>query len=184
MTSIFFNKRQNEIFNKQFENYNDDIKYWNLINVFIPCLIISIPALLYSFLPNEKANFGNLILNGSFSLLGINILFTMSNLLVNSINLKDTKLEKEIIGLRLKLIIYLIFLLIIGSIFYILQIIANLNTSERIFTILLGFSLTLYFSIGIGKRIYIIKDELIGTSISEDITQNVNELENSLDDLD
>lgn len=184
MTAILFNKNQNKIFKKQFEDFKEDVKIWHITNLLIPSIIILIPSFLYSFLPEGKNTFNNLILNGSFSLLGINILFTMSIFLINSVRLKDAKFEKDIIKIRLRLIIYLASLLILGSIIYILQIIYNIDSFDRYVTIVIGLSITFYFSIGIGKRVFCIKDELIGKSISEDITENVRNLENSTKDLD
>jgi hypothetical protein len=183
MTTILFNKSQNQIFEKQFEDFSEDLKIWNITNLVIPCVIILIPTFLFSFLPEGKNNFNNLILNGSFSLLGINILFTTSIFLINSIRLKDAKFEKDIISIRLRLIIYLASLLIFGTVIYILQIIYNIDSKEKAFTIIAGLSFTFYFSIGIGKRVFCIKDELIGKSISEEINDTVKDLKTSTDDL-
>lgn len=184
MTTILFKKNQNQIFEKQFEDFSEDLKIWNITNLIIPCLIIFIPTFLYSFLPEGKNTFNNLILNGSFSLLGINILFTTSIFLINSIRLKDVKFEQEIIQIRLRLIIYLASLLILGTVIYILQIIQNIDSKERTITILAGLAITFYFSIGIGKRVFCIKDELIGKTISEEINKNVDDLKKSTEDLD
>jgi len=183
MTTILFNKSQNEIFKKQFEDFNEDLKVWHITNLVIPCAIILIPTFLYSFLPEGKNTFNNLILNGSFSLLGINILFTTTIFLINSIRLKDAKFEKEIISIRVRLIIYLASLLILGSVIYILQIIYNIDSREKTITIIAGLIITFYFSIGIGKRVFCIKDELIGKTITEDINDTVKALKSSTDDL-
>ena len=68
MTKILFSKSQNEIFDKQIEDFTEDVKIWNITNFIIPSFIILIPVIFFSFLPDEKANYNNLILNGSFSL--------------------------------------------------------------------------------------------------------------------
>lgn len=184
MTSFLFTARQNEIFSKQLEDFGEDLRVWNITNLWIPCIIILIPTVLYSFLPEDKATFSNLILNGSFSLLGVNILFTMSIFLINSLRLKDAKFEKEIIAIRLRLIIYLSSLLMFGAILYIIQIMMAIKTYPQILTVVFLFLIVLVLSVGVGKRVYLIKDELIGHSISEDIISNVKDLTNSLKDLD
>lgn len=184
MTAVLFSKRQNEIFKKQFEDFNEDVRVWNITNFIVPILIILIPLFFFSFLPEEKKSFNSLILNGSFSLLGINILFTMSTFLINSIRMKDKKMEKEIIALRQKLIIYLSLLLIFGAFLYVLQIMHEINTRGKTSTVVLIGFFIFYFSIGVGKRVFVLKDELIGKPIEEDVTDKVKDLKNSLNDLD
>ena len=107
----------------------------------------------------------------------------MSIFLINSTRLKDVKIEKQIYDLRVRLIIYLCLLLILGTIIYCLQIAFNINSIKRIWTVLIGFIIILYFSIGIGKRIYLLKDELVGKSFSDDVKDTVIDLKNSLNDL-
>lgn len=184
MIYLLFRKDQNDFLKKQQEDNREEIIIWYIINFFVPCILILIPTFFYSFLPNDRVNFQNLILNGSFSLLGINILFSMSIFLINSIRLKDVKIERDIIQLRIRLLIYLIVFLIIGTIIYLLQIAFNLDTSSRIITSIIVFILILYFSVGIGKRIYLIKDELVGKSYGDDIRDSVKDLKHSTDDLD
>lgn len=184
MTSLFFRKDQNDLFKKQLEENVEELKVWNIINVWVPSCIILIPSFFYSFLPEDRTNLQNLILNGSFSLLGISILFSMSIFLINSTRLKDVKIEKQIYDLRIRLIIYLCILLVLGTIIYCLQIAFNITSANRIWTILVGFIVILYLSVGIGRRIYLIKDELVGKSFNDDIKETVNGLKNSTDDLD
>jgi hypothetical protein len=183
MISLLFSKGQNELFNKQFEYNLEEIKIWNVINVILPCVIILIPSFFFSFLPDDKVTFQNLILNGSFSLLGINILFSMSIFLITSKRLEDGKFEAQIIQLRIRLIIYLCGFLIIGTITYLLQIAFSINSFSQILTTSIGFILILYFSVGIGKRIYLLKDELVGKPYSEDISDSVSKLKESTNDL-
>ena len=183
MTKFLFSKNQNEIFEKQFDDYKSELKIWNITNYIVPTLIIIIPCLFYVFLPPEKANFNNLILNGSFSLLGINILFTMSIFLINSLKMKDAKIEQDITSIRQRLVIYLAALLIFGSFVYVLQIMYAIDTNPKTLTIVVSGGLIFYFSIGIGKRVYSIKDELVGKTIDEDVRENVIELKHATDDL-
>lgn len=184
ITNLLFRQDQNNFFTKQLSDNKEDIKVWNIINVMVPCLIIIFPTLLYSFLPSDRINFQNLILNGSFSLLGINLLFSTGVFLINSLRLKDVKIEKQIKEIRIRLLIYLCILLFIGSMLYVLQISFNIANTARIITIILGASFILVFSIGISKRIYLVKDELVGISYVEEIIETVNDLKKSTDDLD
>lgn len=184
MVAILFRKDQNELFKKQLEDNPEEAKIWSIINVIVPGFIILIPALLFSFLPEERISFQNLILNGSFSLLGISTLFSMSIFLVNSIRLKDIKIEKQIYQLRIRLLIYLCVLIFVGTILYILQIAFVVSSSERIATVTFGFVVVLIYSVGIGKRIYLIKDELVGKSYNDDIRESVKDLKDATNDLD
>ncbi|MBK7625648.1 MAG: hypothetical protein IPJ16_00345 [Bacteroidales bacterium] len=183
MVSILFNKEQNEVFDKQLGEFSDEIKVWRIINEFAPCIIILIPTFCLSFLPDDRVSFHNLFLNGSFSLLGINILFSMSIFLINSVRLKNVKIESQIIRLRIKLIVYLCLLLILGTIIYFIQIAFAIDTWPKIVFVVVTSFLILYFSMGIGKRIFLTRDELVGKSYGEDVIDNVNELKNSVDDL-
>jgi hypothetical protein len=181
--NILFSKDHNRLFAAQQAIHKEEITTWYVFNVVIPIIIILIPTVLFSFLPDNRLSFQNLILNGSFSLLGINILFGMSTFLINSIRLKDQKFEAQIIQVRKRLIIYLCGLLILSSIIYILQIAFNLDELGKYITTSVGCFLMLYLSIVIGKRVYLLKDELVGKSYNEDVTDSVNDLKSSLDDL-
>jgi len=185
MTAVLFSKEQNELFDKQLQDFKAEVGIWKLLNVKIPVIIILLPLLFVSFLPESKVGVQNLILNGSFSLLGINVLFGMSTLLINSIKMKDQKIEKQIVDLRIRLMVYLCSLLLLGTLIYWSQLSFDIgfDTVGRLFTISLGLLLTLVFSIGVGMRIYLIKDELIGKSFSEDVSDSVRGLKNSVDDI-
>ena len=183
MIGLLFNKDQNDLFKKQMEDNLEEIKIWNIVNIIIPCFIILIPSLLFSFLPSDRITYQNLILNGSFSFLGINILFSMSVFLINSIRVKDVKVEKQIYEIRIRLIVYLCILLIAGAFLYTLQIAFNMDTDSRVWTTTMGFFIVLFFSSGIGKRIYLIKDELVGKSFKDDVEEKVNNLQSAADDL-
>ena len=182
--NILFTKEQNLFYKELKELYNEEIFLWNIFNVIIPVIIIFIPSLLYYFLPQERQTFQNLILNGSFSLLGINILFGMSAFLINSYKIKDKKIENQIIEIRKRLIIYMSFLFLLGTIVYVLQIIFDLDSIGRIYTVTLICFTSLILSIKIGKRIYLLKDEIVGKSYKDDINEGIHNLTNSIDDLD
>ena len=180
---MLFNKDQNELFSSQEEQYKDHIRRWYLVNVITPIIIILLPTFFMSFLPPDRTNFQNLILNGSFSLLGINVLMGMSTLLINTIKLKDQKFEKQISQLRQKLIIYLCIFLFLGTVLYWLQIALNIDSVGRYSTTTVGCFVILVLSISIGKRIFLLKDELVGKPFNEDVNDSVNDLTNSVDDL-
>lgn len=180
---ILFSSDQNEFFETQQDLCKEEIKIWYIFNVTIPVIIILIPSLLLSFLPVDRVSFQNLVLNGSFSLLGINVLFGMSTFLVNSFRLKDQKLEKQIIEIKKRLIIYLCTLLLLGSIIYLLQIAFHIDSSGKYVTVSAGCFMMLFLSVAIGKRIYLLKDELVGKSFNEEVNDAVNDLKESVDDL-
>ncbi len=185
MTSVLFNKEQNELFEKQLQDFKAEVGIWKLLNVRIPVIIIMLPLLFVSFLPESKVGIQNLLLNGSFSLLGINVLFGMSTLLINSVKMKDQKFEKQIIDLRIRLMVYLCCLLLLGTFIYVSQVASDigLDTVGRLITISIALLFTLVFSLGVGLRIYLIKDELIGKSYSEDVSDSVRYLKNNVDDI-
>ena len=182
MTSLLFKKDQNELFNKQIDENREDLFIWNLVNVYVPCIIIIIPACFYAFLPEDRVTLQNLIFNGSFSLLGINILFSTSTFLINSFRLRDEKIEKQIYYLRIRLVVYLCALLILGTLIYLLQIAFNITTCTQRISILISF-IVVFISMGIGRRAYLLKDELVGKSFNEDVQGKVSELQHSTDDL-
>lgn len=182
--NILFTEEQNRFYDELKESYREEIFLWNIFNVVIPVIIIFIPAFLYYFLPEERQTLQNLILNGSFSLLGINILFGMCAFLINSYRIKDKKIENQIIEIRKRLIIYMSFLFLLGTIVYVLQIIFDLNTDGRIATVSIICFISLLLSIKIGKRIYLLKDEIVGTSYKDEINDNIQNLTDSVNDLD
>ena len=92
-------------------------------------------------------------------------------------------MERDIIVLRQKLIIYLASLLILGTFTYVLQIMHEINSCGRTITVVLVGFIIFYLSIGIGKRVFLLKDELIGKPIEDDVRENVTDLKNSLDDM-
>lgn len=180
---ILFSKDQNRFYDELKESYREEIKLWNIFNVIVPIGIILIPTLLYYFLPEERVSFQNLILNGSFSLLGINILFGMCAFLINSFKIKDRKIEEQIIQIRKRLIIYMCILFILSTMVYVLQIIFDINTAGRLTTVTILCFTSLILSINIGKRIYLLKDEIVGKSYKDEINQGISNLTDSLDDL-
>ncbi len=183
MIKLIFSKSQNELFTKQFELNKEDISVWRILNTIMPFVIIMIPSLLFAFLPEDKVSVENLILNGSFSLLGINVLFSMSNHLVTFLKNRDQKMEEQIRQLKTRLILYLCILLILGSIFYVAQIAFNINTMYRHWSVSIALVVILYLSYGIGKRIYAVKDELVGTAINDYIGNKVDDLKASVNDI-
>ncbi len=181
--NILFTKEQNLFFKELKESYAEEIFLWYIFNVIIPVVIIFIPSIFYYFLPEDRQTFQNLVLNGSFSLLGINILFGMCAFLINSIKIKDKKIEDQITEIRKRLIIYMSFLFLLGTVVYIMQIMSAIDTNERLFTVTLVCVLSLLLSITIGKRIYLLKDEIVGTSYKDDINDGIQNLTDSVDDL-
>lgn len=181
--NILFTKEQNQLYIELKESYQEEMKLWNLFNVIIPIAIILIPLMIVSFLPEEKITYQNLVLNGSFSILGINILFSMCAFLVNSIQLKDQKIEKQITEIRKRLIIYMCVLLMLSAMTYVLQIAFSIDSPGRYITVTIGCFMFLLLSVIVGKRIYILKDELVGKSYKDDINDGIQILTNSVDDL-
>lgn len=181
--NILFTKKQVELFENLKSECSEEIIVWRILNVLIPVIIILIPLFLYSFLPDASTNVQNLILNGSFSLLGINILFSMSTFLINSVRLKDEKFEAQIINLRKRLILYLIILLILSTLIYVLQIAFIIDTSGKYITVGISCPIFLLLSVLIGEKIFLVKDELVGLSYKDDININLKNLKSATDDL-
>lgn len=181
--NILFTKKQNEIYRNQIDEYKEAIDTWKIFYIIIPILIVLIPTLLFAFLPEDRINLQTLILNGSFSLLGINLLFGMSIYLTNIIKQKNENEEEEIIKLKTRLLIYSLTLMLLGTCLYLLQIAFNIDTSERNITILIGCFSILFLSINIAKRIYLLKDNFIGKPINEDIDDSIDNLTSAVDDL-
>lgn len=183
MEKLLFAKSQIKLFNKCRDDNNEQYFRWRLMNFYVPIIIILVPLSLYFFIPEDGRFFQNLILNGSFSLLGINALFGTSIFLINSYSLKGIKLEKDILNIRFRLVLYLGILLILGSILYVLQISFKLNSEGQIFTVLFGLLFVLYLSFDIASKNFLIQDEIVGQSFDKDIEENVENLQNAVDDF-
>ncbi|MEQ8584075.1 MAG: hypothetical protein RIC30_15125 [Marinoscillum sp.] len=183
LMNILFTKDQNDLFKRQRIENTEEIWIWRTVNIFVPSLIIITPLIISSFLPQSRISVQNLLLNGSFSLLGINVLFSVATHLINSSKLKDEKVETQIMQIRVRLIVYLSALLIFGSIFYVLQIAFQIDSYGKMITVGIGFLISSFFSIGISERTFLIRDDLVGKPFNDEINSGVERLTRSLDDL-
>lgn len=163
------------------EEYNQ----WDLINILFPALVVLFPFLMYFIVPSNIENWQLLIFNGSISLIGVNILFSMSSYLIKykGIDKKDKvkdevknvdKLSENMLHLRSKLNIYKVILIFLGGILYFIQIFIitpNNTVSYYLFVVITFFILII--SIYIGKYMFIIRDDFIQKTFYKELHEPV-----------
>lgn len=188
-----FTDRQRRIL-KDCRNTNQEEDFqWRILNILIPFVVIFLPIIAGLFFKIDNFDFFSKIFNGSVSLLGINILLTMSSFLINvtkSHKIKkedhdegeDDKLDQDVLYLRGRLDLYRNILLIIGIVCYISPIIFSEYVSEISFYVFTGFSFfVLILSVLIGNYMFIIKDDFFKRTFYSEISETVISARNNFD---
>lgn len=163
----------------------EEYKQWLTKNIIFPLVIVALPILVQLFYPQKHINIFNLIFNGSIPLLGINILFGMSTYLIKVTKRKkdqkesednyDEKLNQNVFHLRSKLDDYKNILVIIGTVFYFVQVFFG-NPSLTVNFVFIGVTvLFLLAATIIGRYIFIIKDDFFEKTFFGDVNDNVAE---------
>ena len=78
---------------------------------------------------------------------------------------------------------WLISIVLLESLLYWCQITYPLDTPAQYSVVILLFLPILLLSIAIGKRIYIVRDELVGIPFDEDVNDQVNEFKAATNDI-
>lgn len=168
---LFFTENQKALLKECQIANSEEYSQWIIKNVVLPICIIFLPLLIFIIFKTDVKDFQSLILNGSISLLGVNILFGMSSYLIkfqkkksqgneNAEHFDEEKLNQDMYYLREKLNIYKNILVVIGAAFYIVQKLFHSYNSDvgfYIFSVLT--IIILLLSIMIGRFIFIIKDD-------------------------
>ncbi|MFD2586060.1 hypothetical protein ACFSQJ_03915 [Croceitalea marina] len=173
LSSLIFTAEQKRIISDCKVANNEEHSQWFLNNVLFPLIVIGFPLMMYFFIPSKIKNWETLVFNGSISLLGINILFSMSSYLIkfqkigSTVKSKDEedKQEKDKISVRMyhlrsRLDIYKNVLILTGGILYFTQvffIMPDNNWSYYFFVVITV--IILIVSIYIGRYMFIIRDD-------------------------
>ena len=171
--SKLFSESQRRILKDCVTANKEEYLQWMVINVTIPFILILLPVLFYFLIKNDVQDFKSLIFNGSFSIMGITILFGMSSYLIKfNRNLKkdndhnedsdteEEQLNEDMVSLRKRLDNYKNLLVILGSVFYLIQ--ALFTSYSSIYTFYFFIFLTIVIlasSVYIGRLMFVIKDE-------------------------
>lgn len=190
LDKLFFSQDQRSILKEcRLANLEDNYQ-WYFKNVVIPITIILIPLFIQLIFPTENKDYRTLIFNGSISLIGINILFGMSTYLIkvnrqeknakkdadesNEDEKMNDKLNQDVFDLRSRLDDYKNVLVLIGATFYVIQALYGNYNSELLFYIFLASTvLVLIFSIAVGKKMFIIKDDFFEKTFYGELNEPV-----------
>lgn len=165
---------------RQIEVGNDtDVTLWRISNVIIPVITIGISLICFLlFKPTESVTFVaflNLLVNGSIPMIALNriggmgvYLFKYDRGKEKQYGISDTYL------LRTKLFFWFLFLVIGTIILYVYQVLHNpFGFSSDVF-LLIAFSIaSVYFSIDVSKKVYLLQDRLIDRTFDQDIREDM-----------
>lgn len=162
------------------------VKGWHIKNILIPVGIILIPYLISFLLPYIEITFYEVFFNGSLTILGVSLLYSMASHLVRtkvdfeenlSVANEKKKIFEGLSSLRDKLLGYVTLLVIISLVLYFIQIIdGNIkipDNEENLFEIngyLIGISTVFVFIVCmyLGKLIFEVSDDFIGEAMAYD----------------
>jgi len=168
---LFITENEKAITNRILSNNEKEYQEWYYRNLIFPVLILFVTIIVYIVVKEDFWGSYIIIFNGSISLLGINVLFSMSSNLMR-IKEKDDNddegnddnkkvISSELIDYSSKLSNLSYLFIFYGSIFYIIQSIflpTNLIYKSVVFILVI---LGLFFSIKIGLRMYLLRSDLI-----------------------
>lgn len=154
---------------------------WYLQNVFFPLIVYSGTVILAT-LYFDKKNILDLIMNGSISLIGINILFGMSSYLIKFDRSKN-QIDSARVNLREKLGSISTILIVLGSILYAVQNLIVFELNLKFGAMIVFASVILIFSIKTGIKLFMIRDDFYQKAFDEEMREEQNTLNNALGDL-
>lgn len=190
LANLFFTDTQKVLLKECKLANMEEYKQWVIKNVVLPLTIILIPLIIFLIFKTDVNDFRSLILNGSLSLLGVNILFGMSSYLIrlqkkkskstngdtnnNKDGISEDKLYEDMYHLRERLNNYKNILVVVGAVFYIVQKMFHTYTSD--FGLYFFSFLTiviLVLSVYIGRLIFILKDDFVERTFYNDLNKPV-----------
>ncbi len=190
-----FNQGEEEIFSKIRENAKEDLKTWNIANLFFPVATILITIMFYFFSPSfvgfKEYSFVefksviksivNLLLNGSIPLIGLGLLVSSGYFLLKFDKKKEQDFGLKIFNTRQKMLsIAFVYYLFLSSIFAIQAIFNPFSgIAKPLFMILLT-ALGMVFSFKISNKLFLLQEEYIDQSFAEGITTGVKSIKDNL----
>jgi hypothetical protein len=165
---------------QEIEQSNDtDVVLWRISNVIIPILTIAISLVCFSLFKNKDSisiiAFLNLLVNGSIPMIALNRIGGMGIYLFKYDRGKERQFGiADTYILRTKLFFWFLFLVIGTIILYVYQVLQNpFDLSCSIF-ISIAFSIaSVYFSIDVSKKVYLLQDRLIERTFDQDIREEM-----------
>jgi hypothetical protein len=177
---LFFPENQKSIYRETKASNFEEFKQWKLNNIIFPLIIFFIPIIIAIVISEININYLIIVLNGSLSLIGINILFGMSSYLIKYKNITTESndeapdINTNLIHLRDRLSKYKDILVFIGASLYMVQVLFykhsnSLNTAIFILII----SIILFASVFVGRFMFIIRDDFIDKTYLADLPANI-----------
>lgn len=182
--NVFFNSEEKNIFKRCYDSNKEERNKWLWRNIFFPIMIICIPFIFLPISTSNNFDVHSILFHGSFTLIGINILFGMSSLLIKKDSINSNELKDKMTELKDKLNIYTIILIILSTTAYVFQVIKP-TSIDWYYLILIYtlFFIILLFSSNLGLKIYMIKDEFFIVAFADEINDNVKNLSEDVNDI-
>ncbi|MCI9843618.1 hypothetical protein [Flavobacterium pectinovorum] len=154
-----YNSSQKKIITDCIESNKEEYEKWFFNNLLYPLLVIVISISLVGLVTNDIECVVDYALNGSLSLIGINVLFAMSSYLFRVKNFEKDELKSDVLNLSSKFSDWKVVLIVLGTILYVLPVLYPSNsTSFRILLFVLGLFI-LGLSINISSKMFMIRDD-------------------------
>ncbi len=183
---LTFTDDQKKIITDCREKNSYEYQKWFYKNLIIPVSLIVITAgVIFFYRGYSYKELIEALFNGSISLLGINILFSMSSYVIRRKNVSDAQLNKNVVNLSDQLNNYQNPLVIVGAILYLFQVLKLPENGITTFILIFLIIVIFIFSVKVGALLFIIRDDFFMNTydIEDSISENVSDLKNSTDDL-
>lgn len=154
-----YNSAQKEIIKNCINKNRGEYDKWYFHNLIYPICIILLSIVLISLVKQDFTITLDYILNGSISLLGLNVLFAMSSYLIRVKSFQKDELKKDVLNLSSKLNDWTGILIVIGSILYVLPILYSTGSIYFKIALLVLSIITLIISIKISAKMFMIRDD-------------------------
>ncbi|MFC6877708.1 hypothetical protein ACFQZF_08360 [Flavobacterium myungsuense] len=154
-----YNSTQKTIIKDCIDTNKEEYEKWFFNNLLYPLLVILISVLLVGLVKKDFEKVIEYALNGSLSLIGINVLFAMSSYLFRAKNFEKDELKSDVLNLSSKLSDWKGVLIVLGTILYVLPTLYPSNSvifriATFIFTIVI-----MGLSINISSKMFMIRDD-------------------------
>jgi len=158
---LFLNKEQKNIVNECIKENTDEYQKWYTYNVLFPIIILVVALCFVLIIEPNAIALLIMLLNGSLTILGISIIFTMlSYLLIRERSNKNNEEDKDKMeNLYDKIFVRGIIFIILGAFLYIIQVSLLPEDISILLVILLLTVFVLVMSVRVGIRSFIIREE-------------------------
>lgn len=175
-------EQQKKIVETCISENKEEFQRWHFQNVLFPMCILLATSIIVAIEKSSFELFLKTLFNGAITLLGITVLFSMSSYLFRIKMYAKDKMKAELNNLIQRFDNYKSVLILIGAFVYYYQIshVDDISYSLIILGIIMG--TTLFFSIRLGARMFIIRDDLYAKAFNlnyealvEESIENTNE---------